>query len=195
MAFPKGSRWFIDDFGASGKDIDGNIIDTVYSLHTTTREEVKALENDYSKDVGVYDPNRGEKPEYSVFVKYPKGTKEGENSGYLSINPNQLDETLEQAKKFNVDVELFHGTLLLKDDKTADATKNYYDKESAAARLKARQAFAQRQFDEMKTFLPFTDEGGRKRSSRTRTIRKTRKRSVRRHRRTNNRRHRRNVKK
>lgn len=193
--FPEGSRWFIDGFDEGANPFDDknrNIIDNVYSLHATTRSDVKALENDYSKDVGVYDPSRGEIPEYSVFVKYPKGTKKGENSGYLSINPNQLDEALAQAKKINV--ELFHGTLL-KDHKPANEVTKYYDKESAAARLKARQAFAQRQFvHEMKMFLPYT-EGGKKISSITRTTRKSRKRSVRRRRRTNNRLNRRNVKK
>jgi hypothetical protein len=190
MAFPEGSRWYVDGFKAGfATNPTDNEIDDVYWLYITTADEVKSLETAYTIDAGVYDPNRGEIPDYSIFVRYPEGEKSIQKSGYLSINPHQLKETLDQAAAFKINVTIFKG-ILKEGVRSTDPITMGSDDKSREARLNARKERIRKVF----TSAVPTHMGGKKRSSRTRTIRKTRKRNFRGRRRTN-RRHRRNVKK
>jgi hypothetical protein len=173
MAFPKGSLWYADGFNEVGVQVDDskyNPVTNAYNLTDVAKYNLEArqLNSELEKKytVGVYNAHNTHK------VQAP------DYSVFVRIPKIVGDDYTGGYLSINIsDIGSVTGGVHVSSD------RRFYEgvlKKRALALAEYAHEF---------------DGGGKKRSSRTRTIRKTRKRSVRRHRRTNNRRHRRNVKK
>jgi len=104
--------WYVDGFDAGMRPLANptdNVINDVYSMQQISHEKLIQMNGWYPGTMTVYDPRTGKIPLYSIFVKYPKDEKN--NGGYLSINFGQLEETIAQAKKREIEIELFQGIL------------------------------------------------------------------------------------
>ena len=96
MAFPNGSKWFIDD---------DNDIKQKYTLTELTATDASQLGM-----AEVYTGNAF--PDITIFVRYPKNQPPKQPGGYLSVLAADINSVVETASTKEIEITFFKGEII-----------------------------------------------------------------------------------